>query len=112
LRVEGLVSGKWSLVEWRRPNACAVAPVYRRPIERDARRPRVVGDDGRRTAICGKTDDLRGLKENVIMGRLIPAGTGLSAYKKLSVVIQGEPIPQPAPPPRPKIDLELSAVNE
>ncbi|MFO0618842.1 MAG: DNA-directed RNA polymerase subunit beta' [Polyangiaceae bacterium] len=64
-------------------------------------------------AICGKTDDLRGLKENVIMGRLIPAGTGLSAYKKLSIVIQGEPIPQPAPPPRPKIDLDaLSAVNE
>ena len=28
-------------------------------------------------AINGKTDDLRGLKENVIMGRLIPAGTGL-----------------------------------
>ena len=28
-------------------------------------------------AICGKTDDLRGIKENVIMGRLIPAGTGL-----------------------------------
>ncbi|HKY37328.1 MAG TPA: hypothetical protein VJN18_15400 [Polyangiaceae bacterium] len=26
---------------------------------------------------CGKTDDLRGIKENVIMGRLIPAGTGL-----------------------------------
>jgi hypothetical protein len=25
-------------------------------------------------AICGKTDDLRGIKENVIMGRLIPAG--------------------------------------
>jgi DNA-directed RNA polymerase subunit beta' len=28
-------------------------------------------------AIKGKVDDLRGLKENVIMGRLIPAGTGL-----------------------------------
>jgi DNA-directed RNA polymerase beta' subunit len=28
-------------------------------------------------AICGKTDDLRGLKENGIMGRLIPAGRGL-----------------------------------
>jgi DNA-directed RNA polymerase subunit beta' len=28
-------------------------------------------------AICGKVDYLRGLKENVIMGRLIPAGTGL-----------------------------------
>ena len=41
-------------------------------------------------AICGKTDDLRGLKENVIMGRLIPAGTGLPAYKKLNVVVEGE----------------------
>ena len=29
-------------------------------------------------AIAGKVDELRGLKENVIMGRLIPAGTGLS----------------------------------
>ena len=36
-------------------------------------------------AICGKVDYLRGLKENVIMGRLIPAGTGLGAYKKLTV---------------------------
>src|SRR5207247_1531033 len=38
-------------------------------------------------AICGKTDDLRGIKENVIMGRLIPAGTGLAAYKRLQVVV-------------------------
>jgi DNA-directed RNA polymerase subunit beta' len=37
-------------------------------------------------AICGKTDDLRGIKENVIMGRLIPAGTGLPAYKRLRIV--------------------------
>ena len=36
-------------------------------------------------AICGKVDYLRGLKENVIMGRLIPAGTGLGAYKKMTV---------------------------
>ena len=35
-------------------------------------------------AVCGKVDYLRGLKENVIMGRLIPAGTGLGAYKRLS----------------------------
>jgi DNA-directed RNA polymerase subunit beta' len=41
-------------------------------------------------AICGKTDTLRGLKENVIMGRLIPAGTGLGAYKKLNVVVEGD----------------------
>ena len=32
-------------------------------------------------AILGKRDELRGLKENVIVGRLIPAGTGL-AYRR------------------------------
>ena len=32
-------------------------------------------------ALSGKSDFLRGLKENVIMGRLIPAGTGLAKYK-------------------------------
>ena len=41
-------------------------------------------------AICGKTDDLRGLKENVIMGRLIPAGTGLPPYRRLSMVVEQE----------------------
>jgi DNA-directed RNA polymerase subunit beta' len=39
-------------------------------------------------AICGKVDYLRGLKENVIMGRLIPAGTGLGAYKRLNVHVE------------------------
>ena len=37
-------------------------------------------------AISGKTDDLRGLKENVIVGRLIPAGTGLSNYTRVEVL--------------------------
>jgi len=32
-------------------------------------------------AVQGKIDHLRGLKENVIIGRLIPAGTGMSAYR-------------------------------
>ncbi|MCK6530977.1 DNA-directed RNA polymerase subunit beta' [Myxococcota bacterium] len=36
-------------------------------------------------AIQGKTDYLRGLKENVIMGRLIPAGTGYKQYHKLRI---------------------------
>ena len=36
-------------------------------------------------SLAGKVDYLRGLKENVIMGRLIPAGTGLSIYRKLGV---------------------------
>jgi DNA-directed RNA polymerase subunit beta' len=36
-------------------------------------------------AIMGKRDDLRGLKENVIVGRLIPAGTGLAYHKARAV---------------------------
>ncbi len=32
-------------------------------------------------ALEGKKDELRGLKENIIMGRLVPAGTGLSRYR-------------------------------
>jgi DNA-directed RNA polymerase subunit beta' len=32
-------------------------------------------------AIMGKKDELRGLKENVIVGRLIPAGTGLAYHQ-------------------------------
>ena len=41
-------------------------------------------------AIGGKIDDLRGLKENVIMGRLIPAGTGFTAYQSLGREDHGE----------------------
>ena len=39
-------------------------------------------------AIQGKVDLLRGLKENVIMGRLIPAGTGLAKYAKPEIEIE------------------------
>jgi DNA-directed RNA polymerase subunit beta' len=35
-------------------------------------------------AVQGKIDHLRGLKENVIIGRLIPAGTGTSLYRSVS----------------------------
>ena len=38
--------------------------------------------------ISGSTDVLRGLKENIIMGRLIPAGTGLSCYKSWKINVQ------------------------
>ena len=41
-------------------------------------------------AIHGKLDELRGLKENVIMGRLLPAGTGLGAYKKLNMIVDDD----------------------
>ena len=36
-------------------------------------------------AIKGKTDPLLGLKENVIIGKLIPAGTGMSRYRNIKV---------------------------
>jgi DNA-directed RNA polymerase subunit beta' len=47
-------------------------------------------------AISGKVDRLRGLKENVIIGKLIPAGTGLDYYKKqreqAARILEEEPI--------------------
>jgi DNA-directed RNA polymerase subunit beta' len=36
-------------------------------------------------SVAGKIDNLKGLKENVIMGRLIPAGTGLKAYRNVEM---------------------------
>jgi DNA-directed RNA polymerase beta' subunit len=41
-------------------------------------------------ALHGKTDKLRGLKENILMGRLIPAGTGFAAYQKLNMLIAND----------------------
>lgn len=38
-------------------------------------------------ALEGKRDALRGLKENVIMGRLIPAGSGISKYRDFDAVV-------------------------
>ena len=40
-------------------------------------------------AVAGKVDNLKGLKENVIMGRLIPAGTGLPKYRQLELWVEG-----------------------
>ena len=41
-------------------------------------------------AINGKSDSLEGMKENVICGHLIPAGTGLREYQKLVVANKDE----------------------
>ena len=40
-------------------------------------------------AIKGKVDELLGLKENVIIGKLIPAGTGLKRYKQIQINTEG-----------------------
>ena len=41
-------------------------------------------------SIAGKMDHLKGLKENVIMGRIIPAGTGMERYRKAAMVLRAE----------------------
>ena len=44
-------------------------------------------------AIKGKEDNLIGLKENVIIGKLIPAGTGMRRYRNIDIVYEnGEEI--------------------
>jgi len=67
-------------------------------------------------AIWGKTDNLHGLKENVIMGRLVPAGTGMPLYRGIGVQIdapeellaelQPEEAPIPVRPPAPPVAAE------
>jgi DNA-directed RNA polymerase subunit beta' len=44
-------------------------------------------------AISGRVDDLKGLKENVIVGRLIPAGTGLGIYTRVELLGQSHEEP-------------------
>ena len=72
-------------------------------------------------SIRGAVDHLRGLKENVIMGRLIPAGTGLEFYRNFRLLSEAAPprppeeeapteatIPTPAPTPGAGVAVELS----
>jgi len=59
-------------------------------------------------SISGKVDHLRGLKENVTMGRLIPAGTGFEYYRNVRIPADEPP---PPPPPSPE-ELELEREME
>ncbi len=60
-------------------------------------------------AIEGKTDRLHGLKENVIIGKLIPAATGLKQYRQISI----EPTePLPVTFAHPEAEAELLAALE
>ncbi len=58
-------------------------------------------------AIMGKRDELRGLKENVIVGRLIPAGTGLAYHRTRRMQAVGEDIAVPS-----EFRLEQGTVQE
>ena len=55
-------------------------------------------------SISGRVDHLRGLKENVTMGRLIPAGTGFEYYRQ--VRIQPDEPPPPPPPSPEELEFE------
>lgn len=56
-------------------------------------------------AVSGRIDYLRGLKENVIMGRLIPAGSGLSEYAARQVKVEG------GEEEAPKADFKISQTS-
>ncbi len=58
-------------------------------------------------AISGKVDELRGLKENVIVGRLIPAGTGLAEYRDTFVKL-----PEAPPGLTEAVETEVPAVSD
>jgi len=62
-------------------------------------------------SISGKIDHLRGLKENVTMGRLIPAGTGFEWYRHVRIPAD-EPPPPPAMPQPAEDDLDLDREME
>jgi len=51
-------------------------------------------------AASGKTDDLRGLKENVIMGHLVPAGTGFKSHADIEMFKEVQESEEDAPKPK------------
>jgi DNA-directed RNA polymerase subunit beta' len=56
-------------------------------------------------AIKGKYDPLLGLKENVIIGKLIPAGTGMSRYRAIDIVPEGQDVDDDG---RPRQQFEMA----
>jgi DNA-directed RNA polymerase subunit beta' len=58
-------------------------------------------------AISGKVDYLRGLKENVIMGRLIPAGTGMEYYHNIKLTEEMVPMEAPEAGGEPDLEADL-----
>ena len=60
-----------------------------------------------KATVVGKRDYLKGLKENVIMGRLIPAGTGVSQFRKIEILPRTEP-----ESPMPQTDSPILSLDE
>ncbi len=59
-------------------------------------------------AVSGKVDNLHGLKENVIVGRLIPAGTGAPKYRRTVI----EPVPEDEMEPKEEADALYQEMTE
>ena len=60
-------------------------------------------------ALAGAMDELRGLKENVTLGHLIPAGTAFKPYLEMRLKCVGEPLPEKTELPT---ELEMPEVSE
>ena len=78
--VETIYGCKWSLTVYR-----LLANGINRPGEMVRSVEGLTTKVLNEAAINGKVDDLNGLKENVICGHLIPAGTGIKEYRNLVV---------------------------
>ncbi len=64
-------------------------------------------------ASAGKRDDLRGLKENVIMGHLIPAGTGFETHQDIQLVKEiGDILPEPKAVKAAESEQKISAAEK
>ena len=62
-------------------------------------------------ALQGKVDNLRGLKENVIMGRLIPAGTGLGVYERMHAETDDQTAESATPTVRRAAEQDLAGLE-
>jgi DNA-directed RNA polymerase subunit beta' len=60
-------------------------------------------------SMWGKVDQLRGLKENVIMGRLIPAGTGMARYHQIGIQVDAPEELMEGPEEEPLAELPVPA---
>jgi DNA-directed RNA polymerase subunit beta' len=62
-------------------------------------------------ALAGKVDYLVGLKENVILGHLVPAGTGFRTHQEAEVRLNAVPQPEPAAPVEEPAGAELTTAG-
>jgi len=78
---------------WERRNASpAVARFRKGPVESCPRKAAQCRGHGTQAALAGKVDYLVGLKENVILGHLVPAGTGFRTHQEAEVRLNAKPI--------------------